>query len=168
LNIPAIFRADDSTRNPEKKFTITTPSFRPIFRSRSSGTFRGCGASARQLECDAMIGAFDSASTSSIVPSDTCDTSTSIPSRFISVTTASPSFDSPPCFGSSVALSAISFVSECVSVMYRTPSCRSSRSTASEPSIECPPSAPIKHAILPEPWIRSTSAAVSASSSVSG
>ena len=42
------------------------------------------------------------------------------------------------------------------------------RRSASELSIEWPPSMPMSDAILPCPWIRSMSSAVSASSKVSG
>ncbi len=52
--------------------------------------------SARQEECDAKTGAFETSSTSRIVSSETCETSTSIPSRFISSTTSRPRSVSPP------------------------------------------------------------------------
>src|SRR6185503_8716579 len=51
----------------------------------------------RHDECDAITGARDTSSTSSIVPSETCETSTIIPSRFISFTTSRPNPDSPSC-----------------------------------------------------------------------
>ena len=53
--------------------------------------------SARTPECDAMMGAFDSATVCSIDAFDGCDTSIIIPSRFISAITWRPSGDRPLC-----------------------------------------------------------------------
>ena len=91
-----------------------------------------------------------------------------MPSRFISRTTSRPNSESPPTTASSVAESAHGTFSLWVSVMYRTPSACSVRSTASEESIEWPPSAPISEAIRPWDSARSTSPAVSASDNRAG
>ena len=51
--------------------------------------------SARQLECDAMMGALDRAIACIIDSFDGCETSIMIPTRFISWMTCLPSGDSP-------------------------------------------------------------------------
>ncbi len=88
---------------------------------------RGMFESARQEECEAKTGALETARTSAIVSSETCETSTSMPSRFISRTTSRPKSVSPPwttyIFGSKSVRkklpeeSAQAFVLVCVSVM---------------------------------------------------
>ena len=139
---------------------MTMPRFSLTSLSTSSGTFRGWSATARALECEKMTGAFVTLSAAFIVASETCDRSTSMPSRFISSTTSSPKRVRPWAFGASEHESAQSSDSECVRVMYRTPSRWKSRRTPSEFSIECPPSTPIRHAIRPDLRTRRTSSAV--------
>ena len=91
-----------------------------------------------------------------------------MPIRCISRTTSRPKSVSPPACGSSVAASAQPMLALWVSVRYRTPSAYSIRSTPSDPAIAWPPSAPSSEATRPEAKTRSTSSAVSASSSASG
>ena len=91
-----------------------------------------------------------------------------MPIRFISSTTSRPKSLSPPTAGTSVAASAHGTFWLCVSVMYATPSRRSTRRTPSEQSMLCPPSAPISAAIRPPAIARRTSEAVRAASKVSG
>ena len=69
-----------------------------------------------------MIGAFVALSAAFIVSGETCDRSTIMPRRFISSTTLTPNGVSPFARGSSEQESAQSSESECVRVMYRTPS----------------------------------------------
>ena len=54
-------------------------------------------ASARQEECEAIGGAWEVASTSRKVSSETWETSTIMPRRFISRTTWRPKSVRPPC-----------------------------------------------------------------------
>ena len=103
-----------------------------------------------------------------MVDGATWDRSTSIPMRCISRTTARPKSVRPPASGVSVAESAQPTLLLWVSVMYRTPSPYSARSTPSDDAIEWPPSAPSNEAIFPAAKARCTSAAVSASSRCSG
>ena len=76
---------------------MTTPPFAATALICSSVMLRGMFESARQEECDAKTGAFETARTSAIVSSETCETSTSMPSRFISRTTSRPKSVRPPC-----------------------------------------------------------------------
>ena len=115
-----------------------------------------------------MTGAWATSRASRMVELATCDRSTSMPSRCISATTSRPKSVSPPACGWSVAESAQPTLLLWVRVMYRTPSAYRERSTPSEELIEWPPSAPSREATLPVGAMRSTSAAVSASSSRSG
>ena len=96
-----------------------------------------------------MIGASLTRMASSIVSGDVWLKSTSMPSRFISRTTSSPNFESPPSFGLSVPESAQRTLVLWVRVMYRAPAASNMRSVASELSIECPPSMPMREAIRP-------------------
>lgn len=123
---------------------------------------RGWSQTARAEECEKTTGAAETARASRIVVAATCERSTSMPTRFISRTTSRPKSLRPPCRGSSVAESAQSIVSLCVSVMYRTPSRCRARSVASELLMEWPPSAPISEAIRPSARAASMSSAVSA------
>ncbi len=77
--------------------TITTPPLVATAWIWSSVMLRGMFESARQEECDAKTGAFETASTSAIVFSETWEMSTSIPSRFISRTTWRPKSVRPSC-----------------------------------------------------------------------
>ena len=56
-----------------------------------------------------MTGAREASRASLIVSTEVWDRSTSIPSRFISATTSRPNGERPPCRGTSVPESAISF-----------------------------------------------------------
>ena len=136
--------------------------------STSSGTLRGWSHTARADEWLNITGEPVTASASRIVSADVCDRSTSMPRRFISRTTSRPKSVSPFATGSSVAESAQGTLLLWVSVRYRTPIACNVRSTASELSIECPPSAPSNEASLPSRYAASTSSAVSASDSWSG
>ena len=127
-----------------------TPPLTVSRRSTSSGTLRGLSQTARALEWEKITGAADTSSAACMVAADTCDRSTSMPSRFISSTTERPKSAQPT-------------LELWVSVMYRTPSENSIRSTPSDPAIEWPPSAPSSDAILPARNASSTSSAVSAS-----
>ena len=118
--------------------------------STSSGTLRGWSHSARALECEKMTGACAASRAAVIVAGATCDRSTSMPRRCISRTTSRPKAVSPPAAGSSVAESAHGTLRLWVSVRYRTPSWYSVRRTGSDEAMECPPSAPIRHATLPD------------------
>ena len=120
------------------------------------------------LECEKITGAWATSSAWCMVETATCDRSTSMPIRCISRTTSRPNSVSPPACGSSVAESAQPTLALWVSVRYLTPSAYSIRSTPSDPAMACPPSAPSSEATRPEAKIRSTSSAVSASSSASG
>ena len=91
-----------------------------------------------------------------------------MPIRFISRTTSRPKSVRPPTAGRSVAASAHGRFWLWVSVRYMTPSRRSIRSTASELSIDWPPSAPISEAIRPPAKADRTSAARRAATNVSG
>ena len=84
--------------------------------STSSGTLRGWSATARAEECEKITGAFVAFSAAFMVSGETCDRSTIMPRAFISATTSSPNGVSPLARGVSVALSAHSTFSECVSV----------------------------------------------------
>ena len=86
-------------------------------RRIESGTLRRWSHSARAEECENNTGARDTRMASTIVASETWARSTSIPTRFISRTTSSPNGVRPLCFALSVAASAQSIVSQCVSVM---------------------------------------------------
>src|SRR5271165_1160137 len=63
--------ADFSDRNPQLKFTCTTPPFFPSATIISSVMLRGTLQSARHDECDAIIGAVLAASASQKVLSAT-------------------------------------------------------------------------------------------------
>ena len=91
-----------------------------------------------------------------------------MPRRCISRTTSRPKSVRPPAAGVSVAESAQPTFTLWVRVMYRTPSSYSMRSTPSEEAMQWPPSAPSSEATRPAAKIRSTSAAVSASSRAAG
>ena len=145
-----------------------TPPLTASRRSTSSGTLRGLSQTARALECEKITGAADASRAACMVAVETCDRSTSMPSRFISATTERPKSDRPPVSATSVAESAQPTLELCVSVMYRTPSENSIRSTPSDPAIEWPPSAPSSEAILPARNAASTSDAVSASWNLAG
>ena len=82
-----------------------------------SGTLRGTSVSARADECEKITGDADTLRASLIVAGDTCERSTSIPSRFISPTTSRPKSVRPPWRTVSIAASAQSSVTLCVSVM---------------------------------------------------
>ena len=123
---------------------------------------------ARALEWEKITGAAEASSAACMVAADTCDRSISMPSRFISAMTERPKSDRPPVSVTSVAESAQPTLELCVSVMYRTPSENSIRSTPSDPAMEWPPSAPSSEAILPARNASSTSAAVSASWNLAG
>ena len=60
-------------------------------------------ASARTAECEAMIGAFDSATACIIEAFDGCETSTMMPTLFSSAMTCLPSGDKPFHFQPSVS-----------------------------------------------------------------
>jgi hypothetical protein len=143
--------------------TMHTPPFPASRLSTSSGTLRGLSQRASAEECEKITGARDASRAACIVDGETWDKSTSMPRRCISATTSRPKSVSPPGTTSSVAEDAQPTLELCVSVMYRTPSAYSERSTPSEPPIEWPPSAPSSEAILPAAKAFSTSSAVSAS-----
>src|ERR1700722_10399456 len=82
--------ADFSDRNPQLKLIWITPPFLASAAIISSVMLRGTLQSARQEECEAMIGALLTASASQNVLSAVCEISTIIPSRFISRTTCLP------------------------------------------------------------------------------
>src|SRR5437667_5592770 len=69
---------------------MTTPPFLVMALSISSVMLRGALVSARDDECEAMMGALLVAIASQNVWSETCDMSTIMPSRFISSTTFLP------------------------------------------------------------------------------
>lgn len=144
------------------KVAIATPPLAGSSASTSSGMLRGWSQTARAEECEKITGASETASASRIVVAATCERSTSMPTRFISRTTSRPKSVRPPWRGSSVAESAQSIVSLCVSVMYRTPSWCRARRVARELLMEWPPSAPISEAIRPSVRAASMSSAVSA------
>ena len=102
---------------PGTNVTITTPPFFGSICSTLSGTLRGTLHSALADECEKITGASLTRIASSIVSGDTWLRSTSIPSQFISRTTSSPNFDSPPSAGLSVAESAHGTLALWVSVM---------------------------------------------------
>ncbi len=141
---------------------IATPPLAGSCASTSSGMLRGWSHIASEDEWEKITGAAETARASRIVVAATCERSTSMPMRFISRTTSRPKSLRPPWRGSSVAESAQSIVSLCVSVMYRTPSWCRARSVASELLMEWPPSAPISEAIRPSARAASMSSAVSA------
>ncbi len=78
---------------------------------------RGWSQTARDEECEKITGAVLVAIASRMTPSATWLRSTSMPTRFISRTTSWPKAERPPRRGRSVALSAQSMLSLCVSVM---------------------------------------------------
>lgn len=96
---------------------MATPPLAASIRSTSSGMLRGWSQTARAEECEKITGATDVASASRMVVAATWERSTSIPTRFISRTTSRPNSDRPPTRGESVAESAQSVLSLCVSVM---------------------------------------------------
>ena len=134
----------------------------------SSVMLRGMSESARQLECEAMTGVVVTSSTSWNVLSETWEMSTIMPRRFISRTTCRPKSVRPLWRGASVEESAQSLLRKWVRVMERTPRRWYVRSTARSSSIWWPPSRVRMAAMRPAPAMRSTSAAVVASSIVSG
>ena len=136
--------------------------------STSSGTSRTWSVSARQEEWEKITGAVLAAMASRMVDGATWDRSTSMPTRFISATISRPRSERPPTFSTSVAESAHGTFWLCVSVMYATPSARSTRTMAGDESIDWPPSAPISEAIWPSANAARTSAAVRAATKVSG
>uniref|UniRef100_A0A182Q4M9 Uncharacterized protein n=1 Tax=Anopheles farauti TaxID=69004 RepID=A0A182Q4M9_9DIPT len=86
-----------------------------------SGTLRELLQMAWAEECEKMTGAFEVASASSIVGTDTCERSTIMPSRFISETTSVPKWERPPMCGtrpgsSTLQQSAHGVLQVCVSV----------------------------------------------------
>ena len=83
----------------------------------SSVILRGALHSARQEECEAIIGALLTASASQNVLSETCEMSIMMPSRFMRSTTCLPKSVRPLCAGLSVEESAQSVFTMCVKVM---------------------------------------------------
>uniref|UniRef100_A0A182V5K2 Uncharacterized protein n=1 Tax=Anopheles merus TaxID=30066 RepID=A0A182V5K2_ANOME len=86
--------ARDRERKQKQRGTALTIRF-----STWSGTLRELLQMAWAEECEKMTGAFEVASASSIVGTETCDRSTIMPSRFISVTTSVPKCERPPMWG---------------------------------------------------------------------
>ena len=82
--------ADFSDRNPQLKLIWMTPPFLASAAIISSVMLRGTLHSARQEECEAMIGALLVANASQNVLSAVCEMSIIMPSRFISCTTCLP------------------------------------------------------------------------------
>mmetsp|Transcript_56014 Transcript_56014/g.127272 ORF Transcript_56014/g.127272 Transcript_56014/m.127272 type:complete len:215 (-) Transcript_56014:430-1074(-) len=161
--------------NLAQKLIITTPPFAWVRLTTESGTSRGWAQSALDEECENMTGALVQSSTAFMVASCTCEMSTTMPSRFISFTTSRPKGESPPTLGSTSQVPSASSAGSAqtgpplwVRVKYRTPKRWYMRSTASELLIWWPPSAPIRHAILPSPKMRRAAAAEGANSKVSG
>ena len=102
---------------PGTAVTMMIPPFSRRRRSTASGTLRAWPLIARAEEWLKITGARLTSSASIIVFSDTWLRSTTIPIRFISRTRSLPKSVSPPCSGSSVALSAHGVLRLCVSVM---------------------------------------------------
>ena len=139
--LPSFTKKSPAT-NGALKFSMTTPSFSTSVFSTSSGTFRGWLQTALVLECEKMTGASEILMALRIVSAWTWAMSTAIPTRFISLTTISPNFDSPPAVACSLYLPPSSSAASaqpgpplCVSVMYRTPRRWYMRSVASDPLI---------------------------------
>ena len=135
---PASQSAHSCETNAGTNVTMQTPPLPASRASTSSGTLRGWSQTARALEWEKITGASAASSASRMVAGDTWDRSTSMPSRCISRTTSRPNSVSPPACGSSVAESAQRTLALWVSVMYRTPSAYSMRSTPSEHAMAVP------------------------------